>query len=193
VKLLPTDLPGVLLFEVERHADDRGFLMETWETDRYAAHGLPRAFAQDNVVLSLPGVLRGLHLQHPGGQGKLVTALGGQVFDVAVDVRVGSPTFGRWTGAYLSNANRRQLWIPPGFAHGYCVPGSEGAVLAYKMSAPYRHASELSLRWDDPAIGIRWPAAPSPAEGWLLSAKDAGAPTLASVDRARLPSFAAHP
>lgn len=213
MKVATTDLPGVLLFEPDLHGDDRGALAETWHAERYAAHGVPTEFVQDNVVWSLPGVLRGLHLQHPGAQGKLITALGGEVYDVAVDVRVGSPTFARWVGVALSGANRRQMWIPAGFAHGYCVPGRDGALLAYKMSAPYRPENELTLRWDDPGLGIRWPERLDPASrprgpktvgsrepatgpgarAWNLSAKDAAAPLLATVDRARLPSYGAYP
>jgi dTDP-4-dehydrorhamnose 3,5-epimerase len=193
VKVTGTEIPGVLVFEPEHHADERGFLMETWESQRYAEHGLPEAFAQDNVVGSAPGVLRGLHLQHPEAQGKLIHALGGEIFDVAVDVRVGSPTFGRWVGVTLSHVNRRQLWLPPGFAHGYCVPGANAALLAYKMSAPYRPQNELTVRWDDPALSIRWPAPRWPAKAWVMSAKDAAAPLLASVGRERLPSYAAYP
>jgi dTDP-4-dehydrorhamnose 3,5-epimerase len=191
VKVTKTELPGVLVFEPDVHEDARGFLMETWHAERYAAHGLPATFEQDNLVLSQPGVLRGLHLQHPEAQGKLVHVVAGEVFDVAVDVRVGSPTFGRWVGVTLSQW--RQVWLPPGFAHGYCVPGPNAAVLAYKMSAPHRSANEITLRWDDPALAIRWPSRLSSGKPWTLSAKDAAAPTLAAVDHARLPSYAAYP
>jgi dTDP-4-dehydrorhamnose 3,5-epimerase len=186
VKVLRTDLPEVLLFEPVAHDDDRGRLFEAWHAARYAPHGLPAGFAQDVVVRSHPGVLRGLHLQHPGGQGKLIQALEGEVFDVAVDVRTGSPTFGRWVGAALSGENRLQAWIPEGFAHGYCVVGAVPALLTYKCSAPYRPEHELYVRWDDPDLAVRWPVrAPR------LSPKDAAAPRLAEIPRARLPVFGA--
>jgi dTDP-4-dehydrorhamnose 3,5-epimerase len=191
VKVTRTELPGVLVFELQRYEDARGWLAEAWHDGRYAAHGLPATFAQDNVAFSHPGVLRGLHLQHPEAQGKLVQVLSGEVFDVAVDVRVGSPTFGRWVGVAL--AVGRQMWLPAGLAHGYCVPGPNAALIQYKLSAAYRAGNELTLRWDDPALAIRWPARAEREKPWTLSAKDAAAATLAAVDRSRLPSFADYP
>lgn len=182
MKATPTSLPGVLVFEPEVHADARGWLFEAWKRGGLAAHGLPQEFVQQNVVRSEPGVLRGLHLQHPGAQGKLVFALEGEVFDVAVDVRAGSPTFGRWEGTLVSMANKRQVWIPPGFAHGYAVVGAAPALLSYLLSAPYRPEAELTVRWDDPDLAIRWPVARP-----LLSARDGTAPRLKDIDRSRLP------
>ena len=184
MKVRATSLPGVLLFEPDVHADARGWLFESWRGERYVEHGLPAAFAQHVVGRSLPGVVRGLHLQHPGAQGKLVHVLEGEVLDVAVDVRVGSPSFGRWVGERLSAANRRQLWLPPGFAHGFGVVGSEPALIAYFLTTPHRPEHEVTVRWDDPALAIPWPVS-SP----VLSARDAAAPSLAA-SRARLPAFA---
>jgi dTDP-4-dehydrorhamnose 3,5-epimerase len=188
MKVLATALPEVLLLEPRVHEDARGWLLEAWQREGHAALGLPHAFAQDNLVESRPGVLRGLHLQHPQGQGKLVAALAGAVLDVAVDLRVGSPRFGRHAAVRLAADERRQLWIPPGFAHGYCVLGEVPALVSYKCSTAYRPEQELVLRWDDPDLAIAWPlAAP------LLSAKDAAAPLLRAFDPARLPRFAPGP
>ena len=138
---------------------------------------------QDNVSFSAAGVLRGLHFQNPNGQAKLVSALQGEIFDVAVDVRAGSPHFGRWTGARLSGENGRQLYIPRGFAHGFCVL-SDAARVTYKCDAFYDPAVELSIAWNDPKIAIDWPL-----ESPVLSKKDAAAPRLADIDRGRLPVF----
>ena len=179
----PAELPGLLLFEPRTYEDARGSFAELYVAERYEAAGLSAAFVQDNVSFSHRHVLRGLHFQHPHGQGKLVTVLGGEVFDVAVDVRSGSPTFGRWAAFSLSAANLRQLWIPPGFAHGFVVTG-ESAVVLYKVTAGYVPADECSIRWDDPAVGIRWPVATP-----TLSPRDAAAPLLADVDAARLPHW----
>lgn len=183
MKVLPTRLPGVLLIEPKAFGDERGFFMETWQARRYADAGIAQEFVQDNMSFSLRGVLRGLHLQHPRAQGKLVYTPQGEVFDVAVDVRRGSPTFGRWVGEYLSSDNKRQLWIPAGFAHGFCVV-SEKALLAYKCTDFYHPEDELSIRWDDPAIGIDWPLAPV-----SLSPKDVAAPLLSEVPDGGLPAF----
>ena len=182
MRVEPTELPGVLILEPKVFGDARGFFTETWHARRYAEAGLPEAFVQDNLSFSQRGVLRGLHYQNPHGQGKLVYVLQGTVFDVAVDIRVGSPTFGRWIGVTLSAENRRQFWVPPGFAHGFCVT-SETALFAYKCSDYYAPEHEGSVLWNDPAIGIAWPV-----ESPTLSAKDAAALRLAEVDRARLPS-----
>jgi len=181
MKVTPTTLPEVLLVEPDRFGDARGYFLETWRQERYQAAGIRLPFVQDNLSRSARGILRGLHLQHPGAQGKLVYVLEGEVFDVAVDVRVGSPTFGKWTGATLSSADHRQLWIPPGFAHGFCVT-SEVALFAYKCTAPYSAADEVGVLWNDPALGILWPVAEP-----LLSGKDAALPRLAAIDQARLP------
>lgn len=149
-------IPGVRIVEPSVHGDERGFFMESYSRDRYAEAGIPGEFVQDNVSLSAKGILRGLHLQHPNAQGKLCFVLKGEVFDVAVDVRVGSPTFGQWEGVTLSSENKRQLYVPPGFAHGFCVL-SERAMFSYKCSDFYAARSEIGVAWDDPEIGIEWP------------------------------------
>jgi dTDP-4-dehydrorhamnose 3,5-epimerase len=167
----------VLVVEPRAFGDARGYFLEAFHAARYADAGLPAAFVQDNVSLSRRGVLRGLHLQHPNAQGKLVSVLRGEVFDVAVDVRVGSPTFGRWVGEVLSGENLRQLYIPPGYAHGFVVTSDE-ALFAYKCTAYYDPAAELAVRWDDPAVGIRWPL-----DDVTLSERDRSAPALADAAR----------
>jgi dTDP-4-dehydrorhamnose 3,5-epimerase len=183
VKIEATNLPGVLLIEPKRFGDARGYFLETWHEERYAAAGINLRFVQDNLSRSVRGILRGLHLQHPTDQGKLVSVVEGEVFDVAVDVRVGSPSFGKWTGATLSERDHRQLWIPPGFAHGFCVT-SDVALFAYKCTAPYSSAHEMGVAWNDPALGIAWPIAEP-----QLSAKDSALPRLADIDPARLPRY----
>lgn len=180
MKIIPTALPGVLLLEPDVFSDDRGFFLETWNAARFRAAGIPDDYIQANHAHSRRGVLRGLHFQLVHPQAKLVTAVCGEIFDVAVDVRRGSPTFGRWAGATLSGENHRQLFVPAGFAHGYCVL-SESADVSYLCSDIYWPAGDRGVRWDDPAIGITWP----PGE-WLLSAKDRALPLLA--DAAELPS-----
>ncbi len=172
MKVEDTDLPGVKLIHPRVFEDARGFFMETWHRARYREAGLPD-FVQDNLSCSKKGVLRGLHFQHPHPQGKLVQVLAGEIFDVAVDIRQGSPTFARWVGVVLSSKNRRQLYIPEGFAHGFCVL-SEEALVAYKCTDVYHPEADRGLRWDDPDIGIAWPI-----EDPILSPKDAGAPRLA--------------
>lgn len=173
--VIKTDLPEVLIIEPKLFGDQRGFFLETYQFKRYAQSGVARPFVQDNLSRSRHGVLRGLHLQNPGAQGKLVTALRGRVLDVAVDVRVGSPNFGRHVAVELNEENRRQLWVPRGFAHGFAVL-SETADFFYKCDALYSPEDEISVRWNDPAIGIDWGLAdPS------LSPKDADAPLLADV------------
>lgn len=184
MKVRETPLPGVLMVEPEVFGDGRGLFFETYRAQRYAEAGIPASFVQDNVSLSERGVLRGLHLQNPNPQGKLIYVLQGEVFDVAVDVRVGSPTFARWTGTVLSGENKLQLYVPEGFAHGFCVL-SETALFAYKCTDVYTPASELSIFWNDPAIGIEWPV-----DGPLLSPRDAAAPRLADIDPGRLPRYA---
>ncbi len=183
MKVTPMSLPEVLLVEPQRFGDARGYFLETYREERYRAAGIALGFVQDNLSRSSRGILRGLHLQHPNDQGKLVYVLVGEVFDVAVDVRVGSPSFGKWTGALLSAEDHRQLWIPPGFAHGFCVT-SESALFTYKCTAPYSVADELGVVWNDPAIGIPWPVAqPS------LSGKDAALPRLADIEPVKLPKY----
>jgi dTDP-4-dehydrorhamnose 3,5-epimerase len=175
-----TRLPGVRTIDVAVHRDERGFLIESYRAERYAAAGLNATFVQDNASRSTRGVLRGLHFQHPPAQAKLVFVPMGTVFDVAVDLRASSPTFGRWHGELLSADNHRQLFIPPGFAHGFCVLSDE-ALVCYKCSAPYREAAARAVKWNDPDIGIEWPVAQP-----FLSATDAAAPALAGLDRAWL-------
>ncbi len=156
MKITETHLPGVLLIEPEVYGDARGFFMESWNLKRYFEAGIKANFVQDNLSLSRQGILRGLHYQWPKPQGKLIQVLRGAVFDVAVDLRRGSPTFGHWVAYELSAANHRQLYIPEGFAHGFCVL-SEEALFAYKCTDFYSPETEYSLRWDDPDLGITWP------------------------------------
>lgn len=186
MKIIPTEIPGVLIIEPQVFGDARGWFLESWQLERYAAAGIPAGLVQDNQAYSRHGVLRGLHIQHPHAQGKLVQVLRGEVFDVAVDVRPGSPWFGRWTGVLLSGDNHRQFWVPPGFAHGYYVTG-EDALFSYKCSDFYHPEHELSIAWNDPAIGIAWPLQGEP----ILSAKDLAAFALAEVPAGRLPGYAA--
>ncbi|MCA3250804.1 MAG: dTDP-4-dehydrorhamnose 3,5-epimerase [Pseudomonadota bacterium] len=187
MRLVATALPGVVLVEPAVFADDRGWFMESWNQARFdaglAGLGLPapRAFVQDNHSCSRAGVLRGLHYQlPPHAQGKLVRVTRGRVFDVAVDIRRGSPSFGRWVGTELSAANRRQLWIPEGFAHGF-VALEDDTEFLYKTTDIYVRECERSIRWDDPAIGIDWPL-PAGLAAPLLAPKDAAAPPLAQAE-----------
>jgi dTDP-4-dehydrorhamnose 3,5-epimerase len=175
MKVIQTALPGVLLFEPKRFGDPRGFFVETFRADRYREAGLPYPFVQDNWSHSVRGVLRGLHLQNPNAQGKLVSVISGEIFDVAVDVRVGSRTFGKHIAVTLSADNGRQFYVPRGFAHGFQVV-SDTADFVYKCDAYYSPADELIVRWDDPAIGIRWPVGAP-----VLSTRDATAPFLADL------------
>jgi dTDP-4-dehydrorhamnose 3,5-epimerase len=181
MKVVRTEIPDVLLLEPRVFGDSRGFFMETWARERYEAAGVVGTFVQDNLSSSAQGILRGLHLQHPHGQGKLVSCVLGEVFDVAVDVRHGSPTFGRWVGYALSAENKRQLWIPPGFAHGFCVT-SERALFTYKCTDAYHPETELGVLWNDPDVGIVWPTAEP-----LLSDKDRAYPRLRDIPAERLP------
>jgi dTDP-4-dehydrorhamnose 3,5-epimerase len=163
--------------------DARGFFFETWNADRYAEHDLPTRFVQSNVSSSSRGVLRGLHYQWPNPQGKLVTVLEGEVHDVVVDLRRGSPSFGHWTSVLLSGENRRQLWIPEGFAHGFSVV-SEQALFSYLCTTVYDSTADRSVRWNDAAIGVDWPIGDP-----LLSAKDATAPFLEEIAPELLPVY----
>jgi len=169
VNVLPTSLPGILLLEPKVFGDERGFFLETFRAERYLSLGIADRFVQDNWSRSRKGTLRGLHFQHPKGQGKLVMVTRGAVFDVTVDVRRGSPHFGKWFGAELSESNKRQMWIPPGFAHGFCVLSDE-ADFQYKCTETYAPEHERTVLWNDPAIGIVWPV-----ERPLLSKKDEAA------------------
>ena len=163
----PTPLPGVLLIEPVVHGDQRGFFLETFHRERFEAMGLPVDFVQDNASRSVRNTLRGLHYQYPYSQGKLVRVTSGRVFDVAVDIRRDSEHFGTWFGCELSDENKLQMWIPPGFAHGFCVL-SETADFAYRCTEYYHPETESTILWNDPDIGITWPESGT----WLLSPKD---------------------
>jgi len=178
VKAVPTDLPGVLVIESPVYSDSRGFFTEVFHDRRFAELGLPRDFTQDNHSRSARHVLRGLHFQLENPQGKLVRPVTGTIFDVAVDLRRSSPTFTKWTGVTLSAGDGRQVWIPPGFGHGFLVL-SDVADVCYKCTTLYHAASNSAVRWDDPEVGIAWPldAGASP----ILSAADAAAPLLAAA------------
>jgi len=184
MKVLETALPGVLIIEPKVFGDARGFFLETFHKQRYAEAGIPAKgleFVQDNHSRSSKGVLRGLHFQLENPQGKLVSAGTGVVFDVAADVNPDSPTFGRWVGVELSEANHRQLWIPPGYAHGFCVL-SDIADFQYKCTALYHPQSDSGVAWNDPDLNITWPI-----ENPTLSEKDMALPRLSEAKRERLP------
>lgn len=181
-----TTLPGVLLIEPAVFGDHRGYFQESWNRKTFAEHGLDLDFVQDNLSFSRRGILRGLHFQNPNPQGKLVQALQGEVFDVAVDIRKGSPSFGCWFGTVLSAENHLQLYVPAGFAHGFCVL-SETALFAYKCTDFYNASAEFSLRYDDPDIGIEWPMGEAPT----LSGKDESARRLRDFPEDLLPVYRA--
>jgi dTDP-4-dehydrorhamnose 3,5-epimerase len=181
MRVTTPDIPDVLIIAPKLFGDQRGFFLETYQSTRYAEHGISRPFVQDNLSRSAYGVLRGLHLQNPMTQGKLVSVMRGRVLDVAVDVRIGSPHFGRHVAVELSEDNRRQLWVPRGFAHGFVVL-SETADFFYKCDEFYSPKDEIVVRCDDPAIGIKWGV-----ENPSLSARDAAAPLLSEVKN--LPVF----
>ncbi|HVX95105.1 MAG TPA: dTDP-4-dehydrorhamnose 3,5-epimerase [Polyangia bacterium] len=185
MEVIQTEIPGVLLIKPRVFGDARGFFVETFQAARYASNGMSLPFVQDNVSRSQRGVLRGLHMQQPHAQGKLVSVPSGEVFDVAVDVRVGSPTFGRWVGMVLSGENQHQVYIPPGLAHGFCALRDD-TLFSYKCTDLYHPECEVGIRWDDPDIGIKWPL-----ESPLVSGKDQALPLLKDVDRARLASYEA--
>jgi dTDP-4-dehydrorhamnose 3,5-epimerase len=177
MKVRPTELPEVLLIEPRVLRDDRGFFLESYHRQKLAAGGLDATFVQDNHSRSAPRVLRGLHAQRLRPQGKLVRAVEGAIWDVAVDIRPASPTYRRWVGYELSADNFLQLWVPPGFAHGFCVLGDASAQVQYKCTDFYDPEDEIGIRWDDPELAIDWPIADP-----LLSPKDAAAPTLAELE-----------
>lgn len=184
MNVVATNLPGVVIIEPDVFGDERGFFMETFQASRYKdMAGITDKFVQDNLSYSSKGVLRGLHYQLKHTQGKLVYVLEGEVFDVAVDVRAGSPTFGQWTGIVLSADNKRQLYVPPGFAHGFCVT-SEKVLFAYKCTDYYHPASEKTILWNDPALGIDWPVS-SP----VLSDKDIQGVALGKMQHIDLPVY----
>lgn len=178
MQVTPTAIPDVKIIEPRVFGDDRGFFLESWNARAFADAGLDLSFVQDNHSKSASGVLRGLHYQIGPAQGKLVRVIAGSVFDVAVDMRRSSPSFGRWVGETLSAANKRMLWIPEGFAHGF-LSLEEGTEFLYKCTAPYMPAAEHCIRWDDPAIGIAWPL-----DGItpLVSAKDAAGKAFADAE-----------
>jgi dTDP-4-dehydrorhamnose 3,5-epimerase len=184
MKVIETSLPGVLIIEPRIFDDERGFFMETYHEKRYREAGVDLCFLQDNFSYSIYGTLRGLHYQYPHGQAKLVQVLLGKVFDVAVDIRRGSPTFGQWCGEYLSDKNRRQLLIPEGYAHGFCVL-SETALFIYKCTDFYAPESEGGILWSDPDLGIEWPV-----DNPLLSEKDSNYQCLGDVPADHLPIYA---
>lgn len=175
MKIIGTSLPGVLIVEPRVFGDDRGFFLETYHADKFREAGLPDTFLQDNHSRSARNVLRGLHYQEPNPQGKLVRAVRGAIFDVAVDIRPDSAHFGKWFGVELNEENKRMLWVPEGFAHGFCVV-SDSADVVYKCTRVYEPQHDHSLAWNDPEIAIDWPVREP-----LLSAKDAAAPGLASL------------
>ena len=183
MKVSEASLGGVLIIEPDVFGDTRGFFMETFHKKRYRELGIEVTFVQDNISYSVRGTLRGLHFQRPHAQAKLVQVLRGEVFDVAVDIRLGSPTFGQWTAARLSDKNRQQLFVPEGFAHGFCVL-SETALVMYKCSDFYAPDSELGIFWGDPDLGIDWPV-----QHPLLSEKDSRYPRLKGLPVECLPIF----
>ncbi len=180
---IETKLPGVILLEPDVYEDHRGFFLETWNRKRYEDVGIRETFVQDNVSFSQKGILRGLHFQNPQSQGKLVQVLAGEVWDVAADIRKDSPTFGQWIGEVLSGENHVQMYVPPGFAHGYCVT-SETALFSYKCTDFYNPSTEHGIIWDDPDLGIDWPVKTP-----LLSSKDANFPKLKDLPTGSLLHF----
>lgn len=183
MKIIRTELPECVVIEPAVHGDARGFFYESFHTQKFAEAGLDLRFAQTNVSRSARGVLRGLHYQWPNPQGKLVSVLEGEVYDVAVDIRAGSPRFGQWAAVILSAENKRHFWIPEGFAHGFAVL-SEHATFIYQCTALYDREADASVRWNDADIAVDWPVGDP-----LLSEKDMKAPFLADVPRERLPVY----
>jgi dTDP-4-dehydrorhamnose 3,5-epimerase len=180
MNVIPTDIEGVLIIEPQVFQDRRGCFLETYQADRFKAAGLSLTFVQDNLSYSVKGTLRGMHFQVTHPQAKLVQAITGEIFDVAVDIRPGSPTFGRWVGVHLSEQNRRQVLLTPGFAHGFCVL-SESAYIAYKCSQYYMPGDENGILWSDPSIAIDWPVKKP-----TISDKDRRLPCLSEIPPERL-------
>ena len=178
-----TKLPGVLIIEPTVYGDDRGYFMELFHSTKYRNAGITAPFVQDNLSVSKRDCLRGLHYQFPNAQGKLVWVVQGTVYDVVVDIRQGSPTFGQWIGTEISSANKKQLWVPPGLAHGFCVT-SENAAFVYKCTDFYRPQSEHAIRWNDPALDIQWPI-----ESPTVSEKDRNGQLLHEIDASKLPKY----
>lgn len=185
MKISQTKLPGLVIIEPQVFGDHRGWFLEAWSNERYKQAGIEKDFVQDNASFSPKGILRGLHCQNPGAQGKLVQVLSGEIFDVAVDVRVGSPTFAQWYGNRLSADNHRQMYIPAGFAHGFCVL-SETAIFSYKCTEYFSPSTEFGIIWNDPDIGIDWPIKEP-----TLSQKDSTYPKLADINPKELPQYEA--
>ncbi len=183
MKIIETELPGVYVIEPRLFEDSRGHFLETYQDLRYREHGIEERFVQDNLSWSSHGVLRGLHYQLGRPQAKLVTVVRGTIFDVAVDIRRGSPTFGRWIGVELDGESHRQIFVPKGFAHGFCVL-SETAAVTYKCSDYYAPADERGLRWDDPGVAVAWPV-----QEPLLSEKDQNYPILDEIAEEDLPVY----
>jgi dTDP-4-dehydrorhamnose 3,5-epimerase len=179
MKFVPTDLPEVIRIEPTVHGDERGFFMETWQARRFREAGIDGEFVQDNFSHSSKGTLRGLHYQIEHAQGKLVRVVQGEVYDVAVDLRKSSPQYGQWVGEVLSAENKHQLWVPPGFGHGFLVL-SDTAEFEYKCTDYYAPEFERAIRWDDPDIGIEWPLLDGQQP--ILSSKDADAPFLSDAE-----------
>jgi dTDP-4-dehydrorhamnose 3,5-epimerase len=183
MKVVATEFDRLVVVEPTVYRDARGYLLETWNESRFAAEGMPGPMVQDNLSWSAQGVLRGLHFQNPNSQAKLVMVLQGEIFDVAVDVRRGSPTFANWFGIRLSADNQRQVYIPIGFAHGFCVL-SESALVSYKCSETYRPETEMTILWCDARLAIDWPIS-----GPTVSSKDATAPRFDEIPPDRLPTW----
>lgn len=183
MKVIDTGIPGLIVVEPKIFGDERGFFLETWSKARYEDAGIPSDFCQDNMSFSRKGILRGLHMQNPNSQGKLVSVVQGEVYDVAVDLRVGSPTYRKWYGIVLTDKTRNQMFVPKGFAHGFCVV-SETALFSYKVNDIYNPKGEMSVRWDDPELNIDWPV-----KNPELSAKDAAATFLKDIPETALVRF----
>ena len=183
MKVTQTAIPSVIIFEPGGFADGRGQFLETWSRQRYKDAGIDAEFVQDNISYSSKGALRGLHFQHPNGQGKLVQAVEGEVFDVAVDIRIGSPTFGKSVSVILSKENHKQMYIPPGFAHGFCVL-SDTAIFSYKCTEYYDQSSEGGVLWSDADLAIDWPVSDP-----MLSDKDQKYTNLKDIDKSLLPCY----
>lgn len=186
MQVLETTLPGVLIIEPKIFGDSRGYFYETFQLKRYVDAGLPTQWVQDNLSFSSKGIIRGLHLQNPYPQGKLVSVLKGRVFDVAVDVRLGSPNFGQWVGIILDDENKRQLYIPPGFAHGFAVL-SDNTLFSYKCTEYYHPESEISIAYNDPELGITWPV-----DKPIVSKKDSEGYLLKNVQKSKLTKYIDH-
>jgi len=183
MKISDLPLAGLKLIELKIFYDDRGFFMESYQEERFTKLGLENRFVQDNCSRSTPGVIRGLHYQSNPNQGKLVGVIRGKVWDVVVDIRSKSPTFGKWFGIELNDLEGKLLWVPPGFAHGFCVHGNEDASVMYKVDQFYSPSGEGGIRFDDPELGIKWPTDRKP----IVSDKDRALPTFAEY--ARKPVF----